>query len=176
MNFPQIANAFPSTNLSLIDDSGPLFETDATFSPCYQELWRNLWGLSNTIPGACGDCFSNSGDSLSQLLPFLSSAYPTANFGLISSQADFVIRDFLGDGQDSCTSNQSISTATFEVGLNFTLDSILTPANNWGSFIPSGQAHVFITGSGFYEEQINGKTLAEWSGDLTEGTIANLKE
>ncbi|MCB9232954.1 MAG: hypothetical protein H6581_14920 [Bacteroidia bacterium] len=176
VNYPQTAAAFPASTVTLIDDSGPLMEQDVAMTPCYQAQFRSLWGLAGTLPPTCPDCFSNSGDSLAQIFPWLSTTYPNAKFGLITSQQDFVIRDFYGDGQNNCTSTSSLSVPDFQIGLNYQLDSVLIPQGNWGTFVPGGQGHVFLSTSDFFSTKISGKTVAQWAEDLTNGTVTNLRE
>jgi len=176
VNYPQVATAFHGASVSLVDDCAPLFADNSALAPCLQELWGGLWGLDQTLPSDCADCMREDGDGLAMLYPHLSSAFPEGNFGLISFQRDLVIRAYLGDGMDDCSSTQALSAEVHEAGLFDLRDSLLGPSGRWSTFFPAGAGHTTLGGAGFYNRRVDGTSVAEWAAGVVEGRVVHLAE
>lgn len=175
-NYPQVAATFPNSEVSLIDDSGPLPDDDVALSDCLQQTFRDLWGIDNTIPVGCTDCRGIDGDGLVHLYPYLAATYTDGNFGLISTQSDDVIRAFWGFGQQNCTSLSPIDESTFESSITDLQDNFLVPTGNWSTFLPAGSDHVFTTHNGFNSERVDGTRLRVWCESVVNGQVNYLKE
>lgn len=80
-NYDRIADAWPASEVTLLDDSGPPFG-DMYLAPCMQKEWRSLWNLDDTIPADCAECFSANGGGISNLATYLAAKHPGQKFGL----------------------------------------------------------------------------------------------
>ena len=171
-NFEQVANTFPDAEISLVDDSGPLLADDAVMTPCYQQLFRDLWGLDSILPPACTGCFGPAGDGLAEYMPFLSATYPDANFGLLSFQKDIVVRVYYSDGLNNCLGIEDIGGDLFQSGLLDLRDNTLIPTGKWSTFFPKGAYHTFLTSrSFFFFQETKGKSAAEFMGEVINGGV-----
>ena len=59
-NYDRIADAFPGEKVTLLDDSGPPMSDDF-MATCLQKKWRDAWGLDDSMPADCTDCFPADG-------------------------------------------------------------------------------------------------------------------
>lgn len=175
-NFIQVAEAFPNSNLSLINDGGPMPDRNDAFAPCYQQLIRNVFGLDAILPAGCGGCVGADGDGLSELYRYLGQTYTNLNFGLVSSTEDAVLRDFFGDGQANCSSTNLLPDGVLTAGVRQLRDSVLIPTGNWSTFITAGFGHTFIGGDDFYDKEITGISMAAWCEAVINGQMLNLEE
>lgn len=180
-NWAEAEDAFGSIPVHLVNDSGPLPADDLAFAPCLQQRFRDEFNLDMSLPSACSDCFSVSGDSLSSLYPFYGQNFTTSdgNLGLISYKEDNVVRAFFDFGTDDCVNiegafgtypGSTYSDAVLDLEMNQLAN------NDWSTFILDGTEHVTLTSARFYNETISGTTLAEWVGSVIGGTQLNLVE
>ncbi len=181
LNYDRIADAFPNTTVTLLDDSGPPL-SDAYLHACLQKQWRELWGFDETLPEACSGCFGPDGGGIYELAPYLADKHGDQKMALISSTADNVIRLFFGYGitepnDDPCGPSlipQSMEAWFFEDGLYDFRDNVLDGSPIWGSYFIDSTTHTWIGGDGFFSTEVDGVKLHEWVTDLVEGNTAHV--
>ncbi|MCA9691774.1 MAG: hypothetical protein KC636_19370 [Myxococcales bacterium] len=181
VNYDRIADAFPGIGVTLVDDSGPPM-ADAYMAACLQNTWRELWGLSDTFPPECTECFPQDGGGISELAKYIGAKHASQRLGLISASEDNVIRLFFGYGYTGFNDNNGCDTliptqqdpAFFEDGLYDLRDNVIGDAPTWGSFIINSQNHTWIGGGGFYDTEVNGVVLSDWVSDLIDGQASHV--
>lgn len=167
-----VMREFAPIGVTLIDDSGPPMGT-AQAPTCLQDLWRQLWGLDQTILADCGTDCPTSDDYLIDWAEHLASSHPNRTAGLISSRRDIVIRAFYGQGSNNCTGILPIVGTLFEAGLD-DFKAQLIPYGNFGTYYISGTSHTWIGGGSFYSTTVDGVPLSTWFGDILAGTVAHV--
>ena len=175
-NYDRIAEAFPNDKVTLLDDSGPPM-ADGYLAPCLQKQWRDAWGLDETIPADCANCFPEDGGGIVNLAQYLGEKWPDQRMGLISSLNDDTIRFFFGFGENDCQSivPASVPAETFAMGLADLRDDWMDePAGTWGTFYLSGSQHTWLGGDSYESATSGGVKLIDWVGDLLAGTTANV--
>jgi hypothetical protein len=174
-NYDRIADAFPGTKVTLLDDSGPPLG-DEVLAPCLQSLWRELWGYGDVLPADCAECFHPDGGGIIEFARYIGQKHAAQRLALISSTGDEVIRLFFGFGEDECTALlKSTPQDAFESALVAARDGAFSePQGTWGSFLVdnTGQ-HTFLSGS-FYTAEVAGVKLADWVRDLLNGDARHL--
>jgi hypothetical protein len=176
-NYDRIADAFPGKKVTLLDDSGPPM-SDAFMVPCLQKMWRDAWGLDDTMPADCANCFPANGGGIVNLGRYLGNKHTGQKLGLISSVGDNTIRFFFGFGNNNCTPVlPSTTVERFTMGLNDLRDNWLDkPDDTWGTFYLSGEQHTWITGGSFTSATSGGGVkLIDWVRDLLDGAVANVE-
>ena len=174
-NYDRIADAFPGEKVTLLDDSGPPMADDY-MATCLQKQWREAWGLDDSMPADCTDCFPADGGGIVHLGVYLGEKHKGQKLALISSLGDNTIRFFFGFGNDNCnTLLPNTSEQKFTEGLHDLRDNWFTaPADTWGTFFLSGQQHTWIGGGSYTTAQSDGVLLLDWITDLINGTVTNV--
>jgi hypothetical protein len=169
-SFDFIMQGWPGiTQSTLMDDSGPLL-ADQYLTPCLQTLWRDLWGLTASIPPDCPECTQPDGGGMINIYPFLQNKYPNTKFGFIDSENDGVISFFFGYGLEDCTYRGKLPT--FMEGLQkMTSNSTIMYPNRWAQWITSGDKHTFTTFPEFYTDTTQGVSLCSWYQDVINGGV-----
>lgn len=175
-NYDRIADAFPGKKVTLLDDSGPPM-SDAFMVPCLQSLWREAWGLDDTMPADCADCFPANGGGIVNLGRYLGEKHTGQHLALISSLGDNTIRFFFGFGNDDCKALLPSTTVEhFTMGLNDLRDNWLNkPDDTWGTFYLTGEQHTWIAGGSYATASTDGVKLIDWVRDLLDGSVANVE-
>jgi len=171
-NYDRIADAWPESQVTLLDDSGPPFG-DKYLAPCMQQEWRSLWNLDDTIPADCVDCFSPDGGGISNLATYLAATHEGQKFGLYSSLQDAVIRTFFGFGMNNCLGGV-MTGPMFEAGLYDLRDNILGDDPAWASFFAPGSNHTITAGPLYYTTTVDDVRLVDWVADLLAGQTAHV--
>jgi hypothetical protein len=174
-NYDRAAQAFGGNPVTLLDDSAPPM-SDTYMVPCLQQAWRDIWGLDATLPADCTECFHMDGGGLVTIPAFLAAKYPSASFGLVSSEQDSTIRSFYGFGANDCdTFLPNMSGAEYQMGLYELRDTYLAPLTGWGSYFITGSTHTWIgSETRFYDTVVGGTVLADWVTDLVAGTTSHV--
>lgn len=132
INWEQTQNAFGSTRVDVIDDSG-------TFLPASVEAEGNgqvqtaiaAWKLTATTPPGCTTCASDP----STLYGYYAQKYPDHRAALLSYSQDSVLPTYYG-----------ISVTQFTTGLDDVLTTQFQPNANLGAFVDDASGHVlFLT-------------------------------
>lgn len=175
-NYDRIAEAFPNDKVTLLDDSGPPM-SDEFMATCLQKQWREAWGLNETMPADCANCFPEDGGGIVELGKYLGEKWPDQRLGLISSLNDETIRFFFGFGQNDCQSliPSSVPADTFAMGLADLRDNwLVEPDATWGSFFIPGSQHTWIASNSYETAEVDGVKLIDWVRDLLAGTAADV--
>ncbi len=159
VNFPQVADRFNRSDLTLLDDSGPIFFADDVLSPQLGGGFIQQFGFEATLPAAT---VLFQPDGLQNIYSYLDGAYPDATFGLASHTEDQTIRYFFGFGQPDGT----ITGPEFAAGLT-DIRSMLP--DSWGTYYASGAAHTFIGADATYFGTSAGVALNDWTRSLLDG-------
>ncbi|MFT3754922.1 MAG: pectin acetylesterase-family hydrolase [Pseudoxanthomonas sp.] len=91
---------FGASKLSMLDDSGPLFLSDA-ISASLRNSWYASWGLDRTLGPVCPACAQD----MSALIPALTTRYPGERMALLSYTKDGVIRAYFGQTEAAFQTN-----------------------------------------------------------------------
>ncbi len=170
-NVSRIQDAFGTVPVTLIDDAGPPMD-DLYLAPCLQQRWRDVWGLTQSLPAACPECTGVDGGGIINYVAWLSTEYPTSTFALVTALQDSTIRGFWGFGSNNCQNLDSAwplayAGTTFEAGLVDLRDTWM--GANWGTYYVTGTQHTFLGGSSFYSASVNNTALTAWVADILAG-------
>jgi hypothetical protein len=176
-NYAQVAKAFPSLPVVLLDDSGPPME-DPYESTCQQKDVTALWGLDKTLLADCGSDCSNPASYYLDYAKHIGKQYPTAPFGLVESAQDEVITLFFGFGTNGGADDCNGSLLTAESGPMFTMglqDIRAKLAGNpkFGSFFFAGADHTSLV-TNLDSRTTGGVNLTDWIKQLISGTATNV--
>jgi cysteine-rich repeat protein len=185
LNFPQVADAFGAgPQMILVDDSGPPLGSDA-IAPCLQQIFRDVWGLDETILAHCGADCPDPNDFAAGFLGHLAERYPTARVGLFSNTADLVIRTFMGfgwcDGQhDDCEGTATIVPADVYEGA--LLDLRATYGSRAATYYVGqihpqynyGRNHTVLRGPAYQTTILEGVSVPTWLGGVIEGQVQHV--
>jgi hypothetical protein len=165
LNFLRVQEAFLSTPVTLLDDSGPMLGAEFVNS-CLLERMREFWGLDATVLADCGAACAVPGAGLSTLLRHVVASHPESEVGLVSSYEDEVIRMFLGLAEGNCVSNVGYPAEKFRLALN-KLREEMQPYPNFDSFYVESDQHTFINLERFYSTTSDdGDPLTSWTSAL----------
>lgn len=178
VNFAQTQRAFSDTPVVLVDDSGPPMSADV-FPPCLQSQWRTTWGFDDTVLAECGGNCPDPDNFIEDLFAHVRTTFPDMRGGLFSSVGDQTIRVFAGygwgGGYNVCQDIPTAVTApVFEAGLDEVRATAMTAGPGFGTFYIPGNSHTILRSGSFYSATAGGTTVAEWMGDVIEGTAAHL--
>ena len=184
-NFEQVAATFSSSEVALLNDSGPLFYDDAIVPPAMQQAWIDLWNLRETLPD---DPLFEGTDILANVYDYHAQAYPEASLGLLSYEQDATIRFFYSFGvaiddpacrqtlyggllQDPPVRIPCISGSAYEDVLYGLREAF---PGSWRTFYvgetgPAQQQHTFLRAERFYTAEAGGQSLSRWVDQLVEG-------
>jgi len=172
----RIADAFPGKKVTLLDDSGPPMSDDY-MATCLQKLWREAWGIDDTMPVGCTACFPEDGGGIVNLGAYLAKKHGGQKLALISSLGDSTIRFFFGFGNEDCkttlpnTSEQKYTEGLYDLRDNW---MSMTP-DTWGTFYLSGQQHTWIGGATYTTAESDGVLMLDWITDLIGGSVSNVE-
>ena len=174
-NYDQVATAFGSVPVDMLDDSGPLM-ADPYLAACQQDEFLSLWGLDKSLLPACGaDCVGDGGATTNYTINYLkhmAKAYPNRKFGLMDSVNDGTITQFFGFGAANCTNYAQVTEAVFTAGLN-DIRTQLASETNFGAFYFPGSEHTTL-GSATFDTRVAGTTkLSDWVTAFVGGTVTN---
>jgi hypothetical protein len=163
-NYHQVKQAFAplTSNVDLLDDSGPMLES-TWLKPKLQQYWRAAWGLAQALPPGCAKCQTGN---LEELPRYLAATHPTRRFGLISSQHDQVVRGYYGQGY---TPVQVMPAADLEAGLDSLADSFMAPYPNFRVYYTAASWHVYLNTASLALTSVSKVKLVDWIDDLASG-------
>lgn len=174
-NYDRIADAFPGSAVTLLDDSGPPLGFEVA-PLCLQQRWSDLWGFDDTIPADCEDCFPSQGGGIININRYIAKKHADQHMALISSTGDSVIRFFFGFGADDCQALlPNTPQPAFEAALIDARDNYFNaPAGAWGSFlVDNSDQHTWLSGS-YYSASVSGTKLVDWVGALIAGNATHV--
>jgi hypothetical protein len=184
LNAARAADAFgPTRQMILVDDSGPPLGNDV-IPPCLEQIFRDTWGLDDTILAECGAACTDPNDFASGVIGRLVASHPTMRVGLFSNSYDTVIRTFMGFGwydgmHDHCdgVAPSIVPTDVYENGLLALRTEYASRASfyfNGASGAGFGTGHTTLRTASFYTPLTGGVTPADWLADVIDGTITQV--
>jgi Pectinacetylesterase len=164
-NYDRVQRAFGRVPVALLDDSGPMF-SPAFLRPCLERTWREAWALDASLPPDCPECRTAEG-GLARVLPYLARKYPERRLGLITSDADAVIRSYFGFGYSAgCDAPAGMPAEDFRAGVAALRKQLGTSAG-FRLYTPTSQKHVFLHDEPLGASQVDGVRLTDWLRGLT---------
>jgi hypothetical protein len=161
LNFLRVQEAFPSTSVTLLDDSGPMLGAEFV-NPCLLDRMRGYWNVDATVLADCGAACAVPGAGLSTLLRHVVASNPKSEVGFVSSWEDETIRMFLGLAEGNCVSNVGYPADKFRLALT-RLREEMAPYPNFDSFYVESDQHTFINLGRFYTTTSDdGEPLTAW--------------
>jgi hypothetical protein len=177
LEYVQVARAFGSVPVDLLDDAGPLM-ANPYLAGCLEQQIITLWGLTTGfIQKDCGSDCNDPNNDLSLYWQHLPKTYPSSRFGFIDSTGDTVISGFFGFGANNCTSFAALSPAQYEAGL-LDMRSKVASDPNAGLFIYDASDHTTLV-SAYTTRTAPGSDggtvrFEDWVTSLVSGTVTNV--
>ncbi|HEX7477392.1 MAG TPA: pectin acetylesterase-family hydrolase [Polyangiales bacterium] len=162
VNYLQVAAAFGSVPVQMLDDSGPLME-DPYVPRCLQAQWSQLWGIDKVMLPACGADCPDKTNYYIDAQKHLAKRFSTRQFGLIDAIHDGIITQFYGFGANNCAPAvfpSSVPAQTYLQGLQ-DIRTKLAGSSNFGSFLFNGTDHPTLSTAKFYTLTAGGSTSAD---------------
>ena len=173
-SYALFAPKFDPTPITLLDDSGPLFE-DQFLTPCYQVFMRDLWGMDDVFPEDCVNCILNDGGGMVNLMSYLPTAFPNGRFAIFSDDGDVVGRKTMAEGQNDCTGTGEYPHEDYRAALISLRDNVLSPTDKWATFIRPGIMHTsLLTNDTFFDFEADDVKLTQWVENLIEGELQDV--
>lgn len=162
-NFDATARTFGSSDLFLLNDSGPIVYADNVLSPQLAASLIAVYGADATIPTA-PQLFAT--DGIEDIYNYYATTYSGATFGFSSYLGDDVFQGFFGFGQPD-----EITDAEFAAGLR-DLRGQIDPA--WGTYYAEGDAHTFLLVNDRYTGTSAGVAYTDWLAGILSGSPTNV--
>ena len=169
MSYRLVQEAFGSTPVTVIDDSGPLLSKDHV-AICLAELRRGLWGVERTVLEDCDEHCPDQDNWQFDYALYNIESIPRAS-GLITSLDDWILRAFIGigsnDGKNDCLGSLEttpLDSASFAAGLLDLRERIRERAPRFSTFYPSTLQHGWLVFPGLYTQTAgdDGVTMIDW--------------
>lgn len=191
LNFSMVQDAFGDVPVSVLDDSGAPFE-DQYMPVCMQQKWRAAWGLNDALPPDCAECFQADGGGMLKLSDFLLRKHPNAKIALISSMQDEVIRLFFSVGLNDCATYDTADPVAVVLlqgdpnvyfpGQQYAdalgdLRATYESTGRFATYFMGGanlMNHQHLFRPRFYESAAGGISIAQFTTDFLNGTVANV--
>lgn len=158
VNFARVADAFPESEVLLLDDSGPAMAPKYLTPEFQKTTMQDAWAMDRNLPEACPDVAVGS---VHEIYACLSRQYPSSRMGLVATLRDNVILTFFKLG------NPALDAAGLEEGTNDIADSLLTDLPNWRVFFLPGSGHTVLMDD-LTKPVVSGVVLADWTRALLE--------
>ncbi len=172
-NYDRIADAYAysAAPVTLLDDSGPPM-SDTYIPVCLQQHWRQVWGLNDTMPAECVECFDDDG-WIADLGLYLRDKHAEHWFGLLSSVGDATIRTFISSGLNDCAGGL-YPAADYEAGLVQLRDDIFSGTPNFASYYAPGIGHTHLPFGAYTTTEVQGVRIVDWVTALLDGAAGNV--
>lgn len=157
LNYDLVRTTFPNAKITLVDDSGPLFKSDA-INPTLRDAWAKAWNYQPVFD-AIDPAVKND---FSALYTALAHKYPNDRMALLSSLQDKTIRGYL-----------QLTPTAFQAALEDLDSTVLDPLPHTRSFVTAGEAHTMLGGPGAQASQ--GVTLLDWLNQMQTADDATWK-
>ncbi|HVU02355.1 MAG TPA: pectin acetylesterase-family hydrolase [Polyangiaceae bacterium] len=191
LNVSMVQDAFGATPVDVVLDSGLPF-TDKYMFTCMQKTWRELWGLNDSLPSDCSECFSEDGGGLVHLADFEMKKHPNVKLAAVSSSQDEVIRLFFSMGLKSCATIGTSDPVAITIGqldptvyypaADYTaalteMKSLYGPTHRLATYLVGGPNitfHEHTFRSRFYDPLSGGKSIADFVSGFLSGTVEDV--
>ncbi len=148
--------AYPETPVLVLDDCGPGIQNTAR---AQDMMDRNQnWRYRQFIPTSCSDCDPQA----TYLAAWALERDPTLRLGLFDYLQDPILRSFLGFGSDLDGFANLLLDVTNDIHDRY--------PDRFKRFFKQGESHTILFLSGFYDLEIAGTSLVDWTTDfITDG-------
>ena len=173
LNFDRTQQAFGTTPVYLLDDSGPPL-ADMFLTPCLQQMFRSSWNLDAVLPAGCSACRQADGGGMMNALGYLADKYPDRRMGIVTSTRDGTIRSFYGYGYPDCVTGAigyPMPEETYNAGITQLRDVALASHPNFRVYSKDSGGHVWLL---FGLDTVSpradgsGEHLAKWISDMLD--------
>ncbi len=152
-NYDLLRRAWPSAQVALVDDAGPLLEGDG-IPVDERAAWYANWHMGDVVDPLCGaDCRND----LSRLYPALVAKYPQDRMSLLTSLQDSTIRTYF----------LILLGLDFEQRLRALIADRLAPTETFRVFAIPGESHTLLGGVDTITS--GGATLETWLSAMLSG-------
>ena len=152
-NFKRIADAFPKSEVLLLDDSGPAMAPEY-LSPALQQLTMgDAWSMEKNLPPECPDVGIGTVHNIHKCL---SEQYPNSRMAVVATLRDSTILSFFTFG------NTGLTGEKFEEGNYDLADSVLKDLPNWHIYLFPGSAHTVLLTGDINRDPVDGVLLTDW--------------
>jgi hypothetical protein len=189
LNYGLVQDSFAPVPVVALDDSGPPLATKY-LPACLQKIWRDTWGMDDSLPADCTECREADGSGLMNIVDYWRRKYPQARVALVESVHDEVIRLFFSAGNDNCANNDPIllflgtltltyDPSKFQEGL-LDLRARYACSNQFATYYASSlfndTPHQQIFRDRFYQPIANGSsvTVAQWVSDFLADRMTHI--
>ena len=189
LNYGLVQDSFAPVHVAAIDDSGPPLSTKY-LPACLQKIWRETWGLDDSLPADCTECREPDGSGLMNIVDYWRRKYPLGRVALVESIHDEVIRLFFSAGNDNCANNDPIAlflgTLTLTYDANKFQEGLMDVraryvcsqqlATYYVSSLFQNTPHQQIFRDRFYQPVANGSTvtIAQWVSDFLADRMTHI--
>jgi hypothetical protein len=186
LNASLFQDAFGSVLVRVLLDSSAPF-SDPYMPPCMQQRWRDLWGMNDSLPPDCTECFNPDGGGILNLADFLVRKHGNATLALVSSTEDEIMRLFFTMGKDNCANFQNADPVTdFVAGIvppeQYTgglmdLRARFETTGRFATYLMGGlnaPFHQHLWRSRFYEPAAGGESIAQFIARFLAGDNAQV--
>ena len=170
-----VAQEFAPLPVSLVSDSGPVFESDEVLTDSLQLHWREVWNIEAATPDGCGTlCYQDSGDGTEHILPYLAGAHPSSTFALIGNTDDVSPRlhfayknpncepDFFG-GRPECLLPVELTRGAY-----YDFRDRVTLYPNVSMYLTTLAKHTTLVNDELYTREHEGVLLTDWLRDVLD--------
>lgn len=159
---PYLMEHYQNSEIVQVGDCGAGVITESFFKDSFPS-WNAFAQSPAFIPGLNPDNVDLTSIDLSYFYGQVGSYFPEAKIGQYNSKYDNNQTFFY-----SAMGGQGGATAWSE-GMTANIESAHQQAENFQSYIASGDQHCIIVSDNFYNVEENGIRLVDWFGDLAEG-------
>jgi hypothetical protein len=150
-NYPQVHEAFGSTPVDLIDDSGPYMHPPWMPSDM-QAMFDGEWGFRANMPADCTDCATR----WDALYTYASERWPNDRMSLISARYDFSIQGRFAPYTPMATLDD------FAMAIDALADDVFAPLPNVHVFYIEENGHVYLPSTPLDQLVVSGTSLEEF--------------
>lgn len=168
-NANRVRATFPNSSVDLLSDSGLPFDGEY-LAPCYQGLWRTTWGYDETVLVDCGSSCPDNSNFVLDYYRQVRDERIDANYGLIGSLEDELLRQFYSPGEAECAGDL-YSVERYQQGV---ADLIAETGPGVGFFLSAGSDHVFLSNFRLYETSSAEVALTDWLNAFVDGEVSTV--
>ncbi len=152
IQFPHIQAAFPSSNICVVEDSGAILVTSATW---------NAQLPDDLVPELAGRNFANlSGIAINKAI---ADQYPDTRFAAYTTNSDTIqVEAWLLSATPLARSSADVATILWYNEALTTLKASSNNSENFKYYIAAGEDHTIMGYPKFYTEYSAGKSFLEW--------------
>jgi hypothetical protein len=147
-NYAQVHEAFGSTAVDLVDDSGP-YMAPPWMPSDMQADFDAAWGFRANMPADCTDCASR----WDALYPYVAQRWPDDRMSLVSARYDYSIQERFAPYTPLATLED------FAIAIDALADEVLAPLPNVRVFYIEDNGHVYLPSTPLDELVVNGTSL-----------------